>query len=237
MSTKIHHGYRIDDGLIDERSIIPVLRATFEKPYLDDYVATASRWATFAMDRRQLGQGLDGTPPAGQSCLEYTDAVLAEAHLKIRRTGHRNPAADFGAEVVLLRDHDGDGALYALLFTERPSYRQAWQGLRSVSEYGYWNNTDQPDGVSDEEWAARRATWDRLLPGHRSPSTAGLSWSLLNDLHTVSATRCARTDPFQVELAIPTIEERRRVLAYEAGRPVLVADLATKVSVEALLAR
>ncbi len=33
-----------------------------------------------------------------------------------------------------------------------------------VSEYGYWNNTDPLDGVSDEEWEIRGNNWDRAMP-------------------------------------------------------------------------
>jgi hypothetical protein len=32
-----------------------------------------------------------------------------------------------------------------------------------VEEYGYWNNTDQPDGMSDLEWSRRSKAWDAVL--------------------------------------------------------------------------
>jgi hypothetical protein len=32
-----------------------------------------------------------------------------------------------------------------------------------VEEYGYWNNTDQPDGMSNREWNRRSKAWDAVL--------------------------------------------------------------------------
>jgi len=31
-----------------------------------------------------------------------------------------------------------------------------------VEEYGYWNNTDQPEHVTDRQWRARRDTWEKI---------------------------------------------------------------------------
>lgn len=33
------------------------------------------------------------------------------------------------------------------------------------ADYCYWNNSDQPDDISDEEWLERRATWDAVNCG------------------------------------------------------------------------
>jgi len=32
--------------------------------------------------------------------------------------------------------------------------------------YGYWNNTDQPDGITDSEWEARREQWNQFINNH-----------------------------------------------------------------------
>lgn len=43
-----------------------------------------------------------------------------------------------------------------------------------IEEYGYWNNTDPPEGVTDEEWAQREQDWNQALPGPGIPSRCGL---------------------------------------------------------------
>jgi len=35
-----------------------------------------------------------------------------------------------------------------------------------VEDYSYWNNTDQPDNVTDRQWNSRRDTWDKICCGH-----------------------------------------------------------------------
>lgn len=42
-----------------------------------------------------------------------------------------------------------------------------------TQEYGYWNNCDKPDGISDEEWEQRRHDWDIVLPGIGVPRENG----------------------------------------------------------------
>ena len=42
-----------------------------------------------------------------------------------------------------------------------------------TQEYGYWNNCDKPDEISDEEWEQRRHDWDIVLPGVGVPKENG----------------------------------------------------------------
>lgn len=35
--------------------------------------------------------------------------------------------------------------------------------MKELEEYGYWNNTDEPDEVTEEEWAERGENWDKLI--------------------------------------------------------------------------
>jgi hypothetical protein len=36
-----------------------------------------------------------------------------------------------------------------------------------LTDYGYWDQSEQPDGITDGQWAEREAFWDRVTPtGH-----------------------------------------------------------------------
>ena len=50
-----------------------------------------------------------------------------------------------------------------------------------IEEYGYWNNTDKPDGITNEEWKNCGDDWDAALPGLGVPSRCGLCSSDLID--------------------------------------------------------
>jgi hypothetical protein len=51
-----------------------------------------------------------------------------------------------------------------LVFSERAGeeYRRALIDAGVVREYGYWNNTDGPEGISDREWNQREKAWGKL---------------------------------------------------------------------------
>lgn len=50
--------------------------------------------------------------------------------------------------------------------------REQFAAFEEVHDFSYWNSSEQPDGISDEEWEERCQAWDRaLLPsGHVSSS-------------------------------------------------------------------
>lgn len=78
---------------------------------------------------------------------------------------HTFSSLDFGYEVVLLPNGRGLSAEpLALLFSERGgnAYRSALIEADVLREYGYWDNADEPDDVTDAEWRQRRRAWCKL---------------------------------------------------------------------------
>jgi hypothetical protein len=48
-----------------------------------------------------------------------------------------------------------------------------------LTDMSYWNNSDRPDGVTEAEWAVRKATWDRLMRHGAAFSENGLTFNLV----------------------------------------------------------
>lgn len=73
---------------------------------------------------------------------------------------------DFGYSISVLENGiRPDNPALVLLFSEREAgdeYRKALFGSGVVREYGYWNNTDQPEFISDAEWEDRKKAWSLL---------------------------------------------------------------------------
>lgn len=44
-----------------------------------------------------------------------------------------------------------------------PEYLNNLLKLPYIKEYGYWNNTDKPDELTEEEWDQRRSDWNEVL--------------------------------------------------------------------------
>lgn len=98
---------------------------------------------------------------------------LEEAH-----RGFRAPDVDVGVSVLLIRDplHD---QIHGLHFAENPAMRQALLAMPEVTAAPYQDQTDDiPEGMTEAQWEARRALWERLVP--RGPvGDAGVTHELV----------------------------------------------------------
>jgi hypothetical protein len=86
-----------------------------------------------------------------------------------------------GYDAVLLPHH------LVLIFTEHTVYRDMLINSGIVEEYGFWDNTDMPEDVSDADWVLRRHHWESALGGDFSmtPSEAGLSFTFPSRYATI----------------------------------------------------
>lgn len=206
MSTKIHNGYRIAAaGLLDPFEFLNDLRAVTTGIYRDLLATALARTATGLADAAVRNpEQSSGTQPLTQALQEAN-----RAHREIVRTGQRNPAWDFGFDLVLVADPDDRDWRYALIYTEQDAYTDAWETNPVVNRFGYWNNTDRPDDVTETEWDRRRTIWNRVLPGYTAPASIGFTWSLLSDDtgHSLTDIQPVIGD------RIPSREERARMIA------------------------
>ena len=89
-------------------------------------------------------------------------------------------AADIGYSVVMLPHQ------LVLVFSEYESYREALLASGTVTEFGYWDNTDAPEGMDDDEWSSRRALWSSALGNFdKAPSEVGLLFEHPGRLTTI----------------------------------------------------
>jgi hypothetical protein len=184
VSTKIYNGYRIsglDGGVPDPFAITSDLRDVLRAIYRAAYARQLTEMACHQIDRAEWVNRTPGdakVQPPG-SPLMAAHAAIEQATEIIEKQGKRVPPLDFQCEITFLADRlNPAGPIYALLYTEREDYREEFESIEGVEFWGYWNNTDQPDDVTDEQWDERRQVWDRIL-GWDPPVTRGLGWKLL----------------------------------------------------------
>lgn len=258
MSTKIHDGYRLADG-ISMFGLLHQLRTSITPVYERLYTAAVVRQATFDAD--DILRGATNEAGTTKTTSPLTSAVFAvdRAHHQIAKTGQRNPRLDFNFEVVAMPDPHDHHSSYAIIYTEQDEYRKVWQDLYNVEPFGYWNNTDRPDDITDDEWDSRRRTWNRVIPDLTAPSTIGWAWSLLGDMHQVDhdrlielasdriptkpvrALRIARTEVVESHLPhgatysqIVAAMHDEEVNAEVKGRALVIADELADLRVEDL---
>jgi hypothetical protein len=224
MSTKIHHGYRLVDPIDDAHTVDPFLviedlRVRLAEVWPKRWAEVATVRAVAMVDRARLDHAeLPGSP------ILKVWGDLHDARRYIEKVGARDPEVDFQCEVTFLQDGflregDGGGGNYALLFTEQEDYIAAWNDIPAVQPWPYWNNTDRPDDVTEDEWEHRREVWGRIL-GWNAPATRGLSWKFLGNYDSVDL-NAVRPD---VEACIPSPWMRAQKLAKNRVMPVRIVD-------------
>lgn len=80
-----------------------------------------------------------------------------------------------------------------------------------IEDFSYWNNSDPPSGISQEEWSGRKGTWEELLKGASFMSERALMFDLVLR-HRVTG-RAFSED--EIMSALPDFEKRAQAVAQE----------------------
>lgn len=206
MSTKLYTGFKLKTHSLD--AAVGILDSL--KPKLKDIRREATlRWlanrATTLVDRLALSDSkLDPNTSPFSAALEE----LRKRQFKVRASKHRDPEVDFSFEVVLFKHPNG---IFGLYFAEQEALTTAFLSLPEVEDFSYWDNTDQPERISEEEWASRKATWGLIFQDSWVPSEVGASLVLLPEIYESAAT------PSDLLPFIPGLTDRLQNIALDIG--------------------
>lgn len=118
--------------------------------------------------------------PTSGSILNRAADYLDLLHRRSREKAHKHQL-DRDVSVTFVSDPADTAWTLALLYTTHEPYEQAWEALDGVEPWPYWNVTDRPDDVSEDEWEQRRQAWDRAI-GWMPPALVGVSWELTDNV-------------------------------------------------------
>jgi hypothetical protein len=147
MSTKIYYGFRFQGDIHQFLETVE-----FFRPWI----------------KRQGKKLLEEFMARGPKFSDWLDDRRDVAH-----KGLRNPLVDTDFKLTVFPRRDG--FVYGIAYHDHPAWFERWLKVPGVTEYGYWNNTDEPEGMSAEEWEARKKKWDELIPPPHVPAMFGLS--------------------------------------------------------------
>lgn len=206
MSTKIHSGYILAPGT-DPFEFSRRLRQAMDpiRDRLD--AALAARLIAERLDRSILA----GEPLAGDAPVKaYLEWRKEQEGLKESERGH-----DPHRFEASIGDDPATGRLHLLVFADKSEYEEALEDVEGVEEYGYWNNTDRPEGVSEEEWDARRDAWGRVMPSG-VPIEHMLSFTLRGKYSPGMLSLVSDRSPLVPELAPGPVERARNLIINHA---------------------
>lgn len=185
MSTTIYNAYKISDSALSVSEINALLmpaRAALEDEAVRRILRASIMGAYHLLDYRlailaDLIQPSSSEKVCEGSCLTESRWDVVRMIEEDRRSGFRNDL-DPGASVCVFGD---DSGTYAMLFSNNRHGDTLFEKALGCKEYNYWDNTDHPDDVSEEEWSSRGRRWDELLGPSGVPEVCGATFVLVRD--------------------------------------------------------
>lgn len=211
MSTKIYNGFIINlasprdvfeefQRLSTEVSQIAV--AEYAEWFADSWTAeldrTAFRVRSGSVDESELSK------------LSYADK-LAKRREALREidNGWWTPEQDWDFSISFAPHTELKWL--GIFYADKDSFRSLLFEQPWFQEYGYWNNTDQPDGITDEEWDLREKNWDKMLP-------SGVPINHMAEFKLFSNKRLVHPDRDILLQSAPSEESRIERLVFNAAR-------------------
>lgn len=157
MSTKIYYGYKLKDiKTFDELELLRIKLVTDAKA-AQQQIATTLIFHTslYMLDLYKVGFDV---PDINQGILNYGYHKVSERLRKFKTESYKDPIYDLRFEVVFfLQD-----PILAIFIGDNKNMQSIFANNKSVEYYGYWNNVDPPEDVTDDEWDQRKKDWDFL---------------------------------------------------------------------------
>lgn len=162
MSTKIYNGLLIDfpGSFSDLRTELIRLAKEEIKPVAElEFTKMFAKAVFFQMDinawanRHIVAQN-------AHTLSEVTVnvwTIINDEIVSIKTSNKRSPLVDFEFCITLF---PLSNKILAIPYCEQKSILSVLKNQPYVKEYGYWNNTDKPDELSDSEWETRSKDWD-----------------------------------------------------------------------------
>lgn len=89
---------------------------------------------------------------------------------------------DFGYQLALIPNAIPGANPLVLIYSAENEYEKALKEAGLVEDYGYWDNSDPDEDVSEEQWDERKKAWGYLLDDNNSPASVGIFISNPEDM-------------------------------------------------------
>jgi hypothetical protein len=196
MSTKIYGGFKfanpdltvIHSQLMDWRNELRPLHQQAANAFVAEI-------AIHMFDTARMRPGSH----TGETPLMEAISALWDRQAKVTKIHLRDPLVDFEFAVSLM---PFEGQVYGIAYTEQREWHSLWMAKPFIVDFAYWDNTDPPEDLPDEEWQERDRAWDSIFKSAimSAPSMAGFTAECTHDT--------LMPDTENVVAALPAFEDR-----------------------------
>ena len=182
MSTKIYDGFcfkkkmslnEVHDIFMDFRKEAEEIK----KCKLNEYFSKA---AYKILDGKAIGRKYPEMKD--RSILSYLWCDFCNRIREMEKTRQRDPEIDFNCEISI---QPLKNKILGIIYGECIKIKEAWFNKEFIKEYGYWNNTDKPEGITDKQWERRCVDWDKALGERGIPAYTGLSAKITDNSYVL----------------------------------------------------
>lgn len=183
MSTKIYNGYALSLLTLKQLCVwTNQLRGHIEIAADNKYKKRRMQLAVEILDHHTMGNLKPGIPYEGVTWENKSPWWIAfeiseSNYRRVIKERTRSPEDDYSFSIQLIPT---DTKILVLLYCEDKRYTDIFESMPSIHPYPYWNNTDRPDELTDEQWELRGKEWDNAL-GNDPPARHGFAVECVAD--------------------------------------------------------
>ena len=115
-----------------------------------------------------------------RSVFAYADRIaknIAKLSAAAKNILDNEPDFDYNTSISIFPIAD---KILAIPYTTNEALKSRIMNDTKVHEYGYWNNSDHPSGLTDEDWNMRERDWNYVFKNSGIPANCGMSVQLLD---------------------------------------------------------
>lgn len=186
MSTKIYSGYILDEGMnpfeminpLKEAFTAPIKRKIYES-YLSEYLRL---YDLHYYDNGAFSHLVTKEGTENKFNFSYAMSPMSSLSMMARENVEKDikqEPQDYQVEVLFAQDPVTKRYLAYFLGTH--DHEEKFASLPGISEFSYYNNADEPEDISYEDWQERGRTWERSAKLDEAMVNSMLSLQVISD--------------------------------------------------------
>jgi|AntRauTorcE11897_2_1112592.scaffolds.fasta_scaffold00078_73 hypothetical protein len=127
-------------------------------------------------------------------------------------------ASDYSVAIGIV-----DGYTLAMFFFDDRTSEKIFLDHPQVQYFGYWNNADPDENVTEQEWSLRKDLWNRMFDHNTRSSFPSEAMFV----QRIMSNRYIMPEDKHMEAAIPSLEERRKSVIRNVSFALAKEELAS----------
>jgi len=155
MSTKIYGGLKLKDSSADLYEVVTTVAKAIREQFETEAFELVAKYLAAAADSKSIRDDSKAS--------DYLFYQAEDEWKKRQDSFGRHHTLNDPLRFSIVFGRSSEGNILSVPYTSNiASYDRALEATGLFEEYGYWNNTDQPDGITDEQWDARGKEWESI---------------------------------------------------------------------------